>query len=175
MKLNLGCGPRLFHLPGWVNIDKNPDCGPNLLMDLTKNLPYENNSVDFIVTEHFLEHITRIQADFLMSECYRVLKVGGVIRINVPDLETLVNKYITNDVRGWETTCPNRCHLMNFIMNDIEHRFIYDFDELYILLNKAGFSSIERCEINRSKYTELCDVNCRKEGDLISIVVEGVK
>ena len=59
--------------------------------NLSHSIPLPNNSVDFIFTSHFLEHLYLSNAKNLLSECFRVLKIGGVIRISVPDLEYAVS------------------------------------------------------------------------------------
>jgi predicted SAM-dependent methyltransferase len=81
IKLNLGAGRG--YMPGFVNIDKSKEAHPDLKLDLEKGkLPYKDNSVDEIVATHFLEHIQNIIP--LMNECYRVLKEGKQMIIEVP-------------------------------------------------------------------------------------------
>lgn len=76
VNLNLGCGE--VYLSGWINIDnRNDDVKLDLRHDLSRGLPFDDNSVDFIFNEHFLEHLTPEQGVTLLKECYRVLKVGG--------------------------------------------------------------------------------------------------
>lgn len=76
--LNLGCGGNRLP-PPWQNFDA--DC------DITKPLPWASASVDLIFIEHCLEHVTPAQAWGFLGEAYRVLRVGGVIRIAVPSIE----------------------------------------------------------------------------------------
>jgi SAM-dependent methyltransferase len=80
MKLNLGCGEN--HKIGWVNVDNwgRVDCKWDL--NVTP-YPWESNSVDEIEMNHVLEHLPNWWEAF--RECARVLKPGGVLRINVPD------------------------------------------------------------------------------------------
>jgi SAM-dependent methyltransferase len=49
------------------------------------SLPFEDESFSFIHSEHFFEHLTQSLARELFRECHRVLKVGGVLRVVVPD------------------------------------------------------------------------------------------
>jgi ubiquinone/menaquinone biosynthesis C-methylase UbiE len=42
---------------------------------------------------HFIEHIDPQAVPSLLRECYRVLKVRGVLRVVAPDLELLVSRY----------------------------------------------------------------------------------
>lgn len=83
-KLNLGSGSR--YLVGYDNIDKSNFAFPDLKLDLEKGkLPYKDNSVDEILATHILEHVHSIIP--LMNECYRILKKGGRMIIEVPQNE----------------------------------------------------------------------------------------
>lgn len=66
--------------------------------DERKGLPFEDNSVDYIYTSHFLEHVKKHEVINIIRECHRVLKTHGWIRIVVPDLKLLANKYIKNEL-----------------------------------------------------------------------------
>ena len=84
MKLNLGCGYN--KVPGFVNVDSNPLCEPDLIADLESTLPWEDNSVDEILLNHVLEHLGQDTKTYLKmwQEFYRVLKDGAQILISVP-------------------------------------------------------------------------------------------
>lgn len=86
--LNIGCGPK-HYIPSnkdeeVINIDKEPFWKPNIIRDVEKGLPFDDNSVDEIFTSHFLEHITQDKMDFFMFECWRVLKNKGKFICIVP-------------------------------------------------------------------------------------------
>lgn len=90
-KLNLGCGSLFF--PSWVNIDFLPK--PRVQgHDLTKPLPFTDNSFDATYSSHVLEHFSRDQGKNFIQEQFRVLKKGGVCRVVVPDLEMLCRSYL---------------------------------------------------------------------------------
>lgn len=90
--LNLGCGHRFK--PGWFNLDMSPQNEIVIKHDLTQPLPFADNFFDLIYHSHLLEHLAQSQGLALMTECYRVLKPNGVIRVVVPDLEELVRSYL---------------------------------------------------------------------------------
>jgi len=50
-------------------------------------LPFDDNSIDFIYSEHFFEHLFFDEAFALFRECHRILKPYGVIRTCVPDAD----------------------------------------------------------------------------------------
>ena len=69
---------------GWIGLDIIPEFNPDYVRDITKGLPFDNNSIDEILTEHVLEHIEHKDGDFVMSEIQRVLKPNGIVTIEVP-------------------------------------------------------------------------------------------
>ncbi len=81
-RLNLGCGQR--HRQGWINLDNNPKNKPDVLRDLKRGLPYDDNSVDSIYISHVLEHFEWDDFFFIMAEMHRVLKPGARVDIIVP-------------------------------------------------------------------------------------------
>lgn len=84
MKLNLGCGYN--KLPGYINVDHDPICKPDVVADLEATLPFEANTVDEIVLHHVLEHLGQTTETYfsVWKEFYRILKDQAVIKITVP-------------------------------------------------------------------------------------------
>ncbi len=79
MRLNLGSG--WVRKQDYLNIDSNPDTNPDIVAKVPP-LDFADNSVEEIYASHFLEHVEDIV--FLMNECFRVLKPGGIMNIRVP-------------------------------------------------------------------------------------------
>lgn len=91
-KLNIGCGSRFS--PQWENIDVY-SCSPEVRrVNLLGRFPYPDNHFDAAYSSHVLEHFTPAQARHLISEAFRVLKPGGVLRTVVPDLEATCREYL---------------------------------------------------------------------------------
>jgi predicted SAM-dependent methyltransferase len=90
--VNLGCGNR-FH-PDWINIDMRSKHPAVIEHDLSKGIPADSDSCDVVYHAAVLEHIRRDDAERFISECYRVLRPGGVIRVGVPDLEKICRIYL---------------------------------------------------------------------------------
>jgi len=90
--LNLGCGSR-WH-PDWVNIDIAPRDPAVIRHDLSRGIPLADESCDVVYHAAVLEHLRRQEAAALLSECYRVMKPGGILRVGVPDLEKICRLYL---------------------------------------------------------------------------------
>ena len=81
VRLNLGCG-RHDIKAGWINCDYVQHPGVDMVFDLTKQLPFDDGTVDHIYLSHVLEHIFTWPDTLL--ECHRILKPGGTVFIRVP-------------------------------------------------------------------------------------------
>lgn len=94
--LNVGCGKKFSKEKVWKNVDMVSSNRKHVRQhNLIKGFPYENNSFEAVYHSQVLEHIPKENAKEFLNECYRVLKDGGVIRVVVPDLENIVNEYLT--------------------------------------------------------------------------------
>jgi predicted SAM-dependent methyltransferase/glycosyltransferase involved in cell wall biosynthesis len=90
--VNIGCGSR-FH-KNWLNMDVVPLDESVKQIDIMRGIPMEAESADVIYHSHLLEHLPKHMAPGFISECYRVLRKGGVMRVVVPDLEQIARLYI---------------------------------------------------------------------------------
>lgn len=90
-KLNLGCGRR-FH-PDWDNLDFTPLVEGVIVHNLTKPLPYAENSVGACHTSHALGHLMKEEVSKFLHEQLRVLEPGGIARFSVPDLQQVIQEY----------------------------------------------------------------------------------
>lgn len=87
VKLNIGCGDD--YLNDWINIDNNPYNSIEKLdlhWDLTKSLPFKDNSVDLICDNHFFKKMelgdSMIESALWNYRC--MLKPDGVLQIPTP-------------------------------------------------------------------------------------------
>jgi predicted SAM-dependent methyltransferase len=93
-KLNFGCGSR--YRKGWVNIDFASDDPAVMKCDLNATLPFPDECFSFVYSSHVLEHFSRAAGCRLLCECNRIMKSGAAIRCVVPDLELMVNHYLSH-------------------------------------------------------------------------------
>lgn len=164
-KIHLGCGGRIFS--GWLNTDVNiyADC----YLDLKNKLPFPDQSVDFIYSEHVLEHLEYLEAKNLLKECYRVLKPNGVIRTALPDLDFFIqglkdegNKKYQDFIRQKRLTYEKLANLpanintmLNFIFFYCGHKYVYQDKTFIALLASLGFKNIKKAAVGQSDFFEL--------------------
>lgn len=179
IKLHIGCGRN--YKEGWINIDSNPDVRLDVMHDLSQGIPCFDNSVDYIYSEHFIEHLTYDEGFAFINEAFRVLKPSGVLRIACPDLDVLIKSYIDDTWREMEWVklinaywYPSRGYMLNQCMiEDGFHKYIYNKEDLIRRLTEAGFvpNNIFVQEVNLSKFKHLENIEKRKD----SMVIEAQK
>jgi len=153
-KLHLGAGPNV--LDGWYNTDLSPVHEGVYVIDVTKILPCDDKTVDYILSEHLIEHLSYEEGCYMLTECYRILKPGGKIRVATPDLEILmglhssekseiqkryIKWHIDSFLPGMEY---NDCFVINNAFRGWGHQFIYDEKTLRKSMIDAGFTEIKR-------------------------------
>lgn len=84
--LNVGCGGSIYAAPNVVNSDLHPGKGVNVICDLSKPLPFQDNEFDHIIANHVLEHIPSWWNCF--TELTRIVKPGGIIEVWVPPVSS---------------------------------------------------------------------------------------
>lgn len=114
--LNLACGPN--RKEGWINID--PTDGVDLQLDIRERLPFPDDSVEVICSEHFFEHLNypgfadsnafaglelsgyQSEVSVFLRESYRVLVPGGLFGVGVPDPEQALIAYANRDEQAFK-------------------------------------------------------------------------
>lgn len=82
MKINIGSGSKRY--PEFLNIDSDPNSDVDFVVNLeTDRLPFEDNSVEYVLAHHVLEHLG--DGFFhCIQELYRVCKDQAIIDVKVP-------------------------------------------------------------------------------------------
>jgi predicted SAM-dependent methyltransferase len=133
--------------------------------NLVYGIPLPDASADYVYSAHFFEHLYREDAERLFRESHRILKPGGVLRINVPSLEPAVAALASGDTeRGLEAFFPRSAEEDRSSLG--RHRYMYDFRLLERLLREAGFSVVERRERRHGRVSDLEQLEHRSEDGL---------
>jgi predicted SAM-dependent methyltransferase len=189
-KLHIGGG--WHRLDGWLNTDI--ELIPNVMrMDATQRFPFSDGTFQYVYTEHMIEHVPYEKGAYMLRECHRVLRNGGVIRAITPDLAAITGLY-SGDLSAdqekylsWfcQTFVPQECppnatSAINAMFRMWGHQFIYDEQTLADAMRAAGFSSITRWLVGNSDHTDLRNLGNEKrypEGllNFESVTLEGLK
>jgi SAM-dependent methyltransferase len=141
LRLHLGSGSR--RLDGWINIDLL-GLPTDLAWDLRKQLPFPDSSADAVFHEHLVEHLPLAAALPLLRECHRVLRVGGILRVGVPDAERYIRDYVQPN--GFiESFRPDRpTPLLGFAeaVYCYGHASLWDGQTLCLALTQAGLQHV---------------------------------
>jgi ubiquinone/menaquinone biosynthesis C-methylase UbiE len=91
-KLNLGSHNK--KIDGFLNVDALSLENVDIVHNLTEYpYPFDSNSVDEILLVEVLEHISFRETHNVLKEIYRILKVGGNLTIQVPDIREMMFCY----------------------------------------------------------------------------------
>jgi len=65
-------------------------------------IPKENDYYDLIYSSHTFEHLLDSHLVYVVSECFRILKDGGFLRIVAPNSMQLLNMYLNGQTINWK-------------------------------------------------------------------------
>ncbi len=178
--LHLGCGKR--NIPGFINIDLAKFPHIHYKRSAEDLSIFKNNSIDLIYDSHVFEYFDKFEAEKVLKEWHRVSKKGGILRLAVPDSESLVKVYrkyknldlILGPLYGrWEIPGAKKI---------IYHKTVYDFKSLKKLLESVGFRNIHRYDWRKTIHRDYDDHSQayiphmdKEKGILISLNVEARK
>lgn len=203
MKLNLGCGSQTPD--GWVNVDYalgarfmkiplfrtinrkfrlfNLDWDERIyLHDLTKKFPWGDSSIDVIYSSHALEHFSKENGRNFLSECHRVLRRDGIIRIIAPDLRHHVNEYIEGRIKADDFVeklgvlygnSKNKLKSRFFAFYSFPHKCMYDHSRLLEIFDEIGFQASTKTPFD-SDIEEIRLIESKWRSDN-AVIVEGRK
>jgi predicted SAM-dependent methyltransferase len=198
----LQLGSRLCILNGWLNTDFYPMTKNIVFLDVTEPFPFKDNTFDYILNSHLIEHITFNDGQFMINECHRVLKPGGKLRIGTPDLDVIIELFIQKKSEDQQDFMKLMIKKINqdidhsqetFVINKVfcgdEHKFIYNYHTLKNAMEDAGFKNITRHKFGESNDENLVgaesyEFNINKEYQrsddwhkrrkFITLVLEGI-
>ncbi len=178
IKLHLGCGWRNFG-EDWIHIDGGDYS--HLDSNAIASLPYEDNSVDLIYASRVIEYFDREEVVDLLLEWIRCLRVGGVLRIAVPDFYSMARLYLINDM-PLETFLGPLYGKMCMGDDTIYHKTVYDTKSLNTLLNDIGIYDVKMYDWRDTEHSDFDDHSQsyiphmdKDNGTLLSLNMEGIK
>jgi predicted SAM-dependent methyltransferase len=195
MRVNLGCGPS--PTPGWVNIDNSLTVrlaripaisaliGRKSFVEAVRRSQVRYGtalhtglpagSADVIYSSHMLEHLDRHEARRFLAEARRLLRPGGILRLAVPDLRMIAERYARDGdadrfmtALGIELDKPAGLVArlrFAFLTGFRHHHWMYDAASLERLLASEGFGGIVRLEPGETTITDPGALDLRERED----------
>lgn len=96
VKLNLGCGDKI--LEGYTNVDVASERAgilPDIVCDIRNLDKFSDNFADEILAVHVVEHFWRWEVADILREWVRVLKPGGKMILECPNLKSRLRRIFT--------------------------------------------------------------------------------
>lgn len=94
-KLNLGCG--FDKRQNYLNIDIHEFHKPDLVADISNLKMLPPDHFDEIVAQDVLEHIKRTETKNTLKEWNRLLRIGGILKLRVPNLIGLLSLFLQKE------------------------------------------------------------------------------
>jgi predicted SAM-dependent methyltransferase len=180
--LHFGSGEK--KLEGWLNLDIG---GPaDIHCDFTIPMRFlKPNSFQFAFSEHVLEHFSRPKSLSMAKQIHRSLRPGGVFRVAIPDLDNIIEAYKNYDgglhrdhlsefIQTYGESFKTRGEFFDLCMRGWGHQYIYNEEDLGLMLKKAGFSKVERKKHHDSEHDIFKGIETRPPGES-ALILEATK
>lgn len=109
----------------------------------------ESGSIDLIISADTIEHIPDVYA--ATAEMFRVLKPGGTMVVNTPNIAFIKKRLLLLLGRFPSTSQPNE-GIGSDILYDGGHLHYFTFRALRIILEKAGFEMLRKVGYGKLGY-----------------------
>lgn len=149
VRLNLGSGDK--NLPGYINIDFAPSrkgVKPDIIGDL-RSLDLPENYADEIMAIHVIEHFYQWEAGPLLAGWKRILKPGGKIILECPNLLSAAKALVANPALASGKGLDLQTTMWPFFGDPawqdplMCHRWGYTPDSLMQALRDVGFVGLK--------------------------------
>ena len=174
--LYVGCGSH--RMDGFIHADisvyklsKIADPGKrkiDIICDITERIPLPDESLEVIFSRDTLEHLTWYELINHLIECNRILKEGSIIRMTLPNMDKIIERYHKKDenlekaINNSEISTllsPIENHTDLFVSRILyhDHFYLHNYDTMKRALEKCGFGHVKEM-----KPGETSDGNLKK-------------
>ncbi len=198
--LNLGSGPD--YVEEFINIDRSPnilltkfkifkkllfkigflsenqmkDWDNRIVRKDVRKINYDEESINFIYSSHFLEHIYYWEAIDVLKKCYKFLTPGGMLRLALPDLDQFINQYQQDlKINSYQAAINLEVSLLSyplekpqllaklFLTKDHVHKWHPSVGLVMHILKEIGFSNIKQRKFQEGTFISLTSVEHRND------------
>ena len=151
IKINLGCGDKILN--NYINVDIINERGgrqPDIVCDIRNLNIFESNYCDELLAIHIVEHFWRWEIKDILKEWLRVLKPGGKIIIECPNLLSACQELIDNPVQGSKPDISGQKTMWVFYGDPswkdplMMHKWGYTPQSLAQLMHECGLKDIKQ-------------------------------
>jgi cephalosporin hydroxylase len=151
LRLNLGCGDKL--LQGYVNVDvarSRAGKEPDVVCDLRSLSPFDSDGADEVLAVHVIEHFWRWEALDVLREWTRVLRPGGTMVLECPNLATACEAFLADPAGRSGPGREGQTTMWVFYGDPawrdplMIHRWGYTPDSLARLMREAGLVNVRQ-------------------------------
>ena len=150
--LHLGCGS--INHPAFINIDGRPLPHIHYVSRIDKLSQFQDESINLIYVCHCLEHFSHRHTLKILQEWRRILKKSGILRVSVPDFNSMVELYLAtgHDIQ----------YVLAILTGGQDHKYNYHmtiFNEEFLsrLFFEAGFVQVQKWTSGSSDMTTFDD------------------
>ena len=165
----------------FVNIDLNN--AANIFLDVRYDINIPDNSIEYIYSSHFVEHLEHKELLKHLKDCFRILEPGGTLRLGIPFFEKLFTNYYKKDfsrVNEIKSLLSDKFEIpeslicyMDLINRGVyefgEHKIVMDYIKIHNLLILSGF---HKENISETDFIDDIDMLSRKNQ---TFYVEAIK
>lgn len=151
IRLNLGCGDKI--LPGYTNVDlvqERANKKPDIICDVRKLKVFRDDYADEILSVHVIEHFYYWEASDLIKEWVRVLKPGGKMIIECPNILTACEEVLKNPIEAVKPGQTGQRTMWVFYGDPswkdplMCHKWLYSPQSLAELMAQCGLVNIQQ-------------------------------
>jgi hypothetical protein len=151
IRLNLGCGDK--KLSGYINIDIATSRGgvqPDIIADIRMLPGVNNNYADEIIAIHVVEHIDRWEIVEVLRRWCSILKPGGIIIIETPNLLSACKALLADPIAGARPGLSGKMTMWPLYGDPswkdtlMMHKWLYTPNSIAEVLIEAGFANIKQ-------------------------------
>jgi SAM-dependent methyltransferase len=125
----------------FVGLSINKQDSQHIKHDVTKTFPLKTSTVDLFQSEDVFEHIDYKNLSAVIDEIFRILKVGGIFRLSLPDYrcDVLYNRSQKDDFGNIIFDSGGGGKLVNGKVTDGGHLWFPVFETVFFLLHNSKF------------------------------------
>lgn len=179
LRIHLGCGQKFIE--GFTHIDLADYPHITHKHDVRDLHFIDDGTAELVYASHVLEHFGRHEFRSVLREWLRVLKVGGVLRLSVPDFSACAALYYEDGLSDGLSgliglVCGGQRNEYDF------HKMIFDEEFLTRELLSLGCSAVRRWDWRSTTHSKLDDYSQayiphmdKEHGRMMSLNLEAVK